>query len=503
MVCQPFLLGFINTYTYDIDIFSDSKLKRTDFINLLTQHGFNVDVNSLDYSAIGYFKVWGKLGSNSNTNHRIVSIGNKGKINNFDNDAGKHVAVMDLNPTSETTSVITFTISAENIKVKVPVDNFTVNNGKWYAYHFGVNVVNKKFTYGIIDMAKKEEINGGSGDYPEYPEKLQEVGGISLLGVNDNLDSKEYSSLNVHTRSSFLIPNKGYNPDVFKRFLDRYPLPEDAKCNNNCETCVENSENQLVCLSCAKGYDIVNNECVPLVIPKKTYNYAILTQKITTQPTEVNITGPSFLNKDFTLMFYLRRNYYQQNGSVNVLTAGQISVNVVASGMDDSVTVLVGDRKLTTETLKLYDWNLISITYSKGNLNIANVHASNPEDDAEPHGDPISVKGPLSFDKINLNTNKKEFSFSGLFIASKYLIKSEVDWPQYDCVVDCLLCLHNSCKSCAYGRNDDDEECNSNQITLQNMNIETDTVINYQLTEFMPYDMNYHSKIFSRICCTN
>jgi len=259
MICPPFLLGFANTYTYDMDLFDES-VKKSDFINLLTNHGFNVEVKSIDYSAVGYFKVWGDFASN--TNYRIVSIGNKEKVKD-DNDAGKHVAVMDLNSTGLTTSKITFTITAENQNVEIPVENFTVNSDKWYAYHFGVNVDTKKFTYGIIDITRKEEVHSGSGDFPAYPEKLQEVGGISLLGVNDNLDSKKYSSLNIHLRNSFIIPNRGYSQLIFQKFLDIYPIPADAKCNKNCQACVENADNKkLVCLRCAQGFLKVNDECL-------------------------------------------------------------------------------------------------------------------------------------------------------------------------------------------------------------------------------------------------
>jgi hypothetical protein len=372
-----------------------------------------------------------------------VTVGNRKKIN-FKNNASHDVLAIDLNIKDSSSGTLSVIVNMSGEKKNFDLKDLEVTKEKWYAFHAGVDVKNKSLKFKLIDLGNKKEAKASHG-LKTYPENLQSSAGISVLGVhdflNDNspLDGTQVTYLvpSVRLAHTYLIPNSDYNDELLKKFLDKFQIPKDPKCEDHCDKCLLNQDNKLECISCASGYFYENGRCQEektQVLPgvDNKFPYLVLSGKdvITgNKPQKYVLDKIKGLNgangelpENNTLQFYLRRNYYS-NADRKVVCYGKIDLYVTKDSSEiDTLELRIKNTNLKT-SIKLssnkYKWYAVLISVNKNKITINAISELKKDEVLSSSLTlPESISGPTAPNsEFSIDSNFSEFQLYGAALA--------------------------------------------------------------------------------------
>jgi hypothetical protein len=470
-VCPTFLLGYTVSYLYSHNNKEYKSLQNiSQYLNRLKKAGFTWGVNSKLYSFLGYFKVFdfNAAKNKKDARYRLVSIGNRRKLK-FTTDAGQDIVSLDLNIENEK-ATLEWVLNGSGKKITKSVKNLTVTPEQWFAFHAGIDVKNKKFTYKIVQM------NGlvtfaGEEYFIDYPEILQQIGGISLLGVRDNIDHNNYLLPSVRLHQTYLIPNSGFSEDLLTKFLTKFKLPEDVQCPKNCSRCLMDKSGKVECLHCKQGYAFENGNCVQTKGLGEANLLVLSDNKVITVPTkfEIKSTAQNIFNGDSTLSFFIRRNYFS-GANRQVLTYGKITGFVTKdNSLNDYFNIKVAgtELSLTAKLGEAYEWYSISISITETKIELTVAGQKSPEDKTQVEKALTSKTRLTPTAELSVDPNNNEYQIFGVHIVAEEIDRPSLSFPKVDCSIDCLFCQENTCKSCAYGF-DKSNKCETKNIQYNN-----------------------------------
>jgi hypothetical protein len=475
--CPAFLLGYTVSYLYSrSNPHYDTLHDLNDYVNTFSNAGFTNNINSKKYSVIGFFKVFDfeNTVNREDVKYRLVTVGNRKKIN-FKNDASHDILALDLSIKNSNSAILSVIVNMGSEKKTFNLYGLEVTSNHWYAFHAGVDVTNKDLKFKLIDLTNKKQATAVN-KLKSFPENLQSSAGISILGVHDNLndnnqaDGKQLTYLvpSVRLQHTYLIPNSDYNEDLFKKFQEKFELPKDPKCEQNCERCLLNKQNKLECITCSRGYVYENGKCQEksngpsnskfdyVVLSDKDVLTGKIPQKFVLQGIKgLDTPNNGGLPVKSTLSFYVRRNYYS-NADRKILSYGKIDLYVTKNSTEnDSLEIRISGTNLKTK-VKLgskYIWYGVLISANK---NVVTLDAiSEKQKDGVISASltlPQNIAGSVMPNgQFTLDSNLSEFQFYGVALALANIKKPIISWPKVDCGIDCTFCQNNTCKVCLYG----------------------------------------------------
>jgi hypothetical protein len=475
LVCPTFLLGYKVSYLYSASNPTYASLNNVaDYLNQFTNVGFTWGVNSNEYSLLGYVKVFDFDNTQGkDARYRILSIGNRKKVH-YTDDAGEDIVAFDV-VASAGKATIEFILNGSGKRVTHKVADVNVEVDSWLAFHAGVDVKNKKFRYKFYNVATKKYVVGGES-FLDFPESLQQKGGISLLGVQDTLSAK-YLVPSVRMHETYVIPNSGFDEALFAKFLDKFKLPAETVCPKNCSRCITNKSGKVECLKCNKAYKFQNGVCNP---DRAFGNYPLLVlsdNKVITAPTKyvIKASSQAIFNGVSTLSFFVRRNYFS-GAKRKILSYGKIEgyVSIDKSNSDYFELVVLGtDVKFSVKLGEESMWYSISITIN-GSVITVNVSDEKDTQGVDSISKTLAVKTVLTpSGEFSVDPNNAEFQLFGVHIANMDIDGPTLSWPKVNCGIDCNFCQENSCKSCVYGLSKDKKGCATKNVQF---NIENNYV---------------------------
>jgi len=255
--CPNMLLGYASAYTYNVKSYDSTRGK---LFSSYLKNTFTRDVNSLEYSVIGYFRLLDSASLNENKNNRFSLF----TVSNRQDDKkspSNYLVALHLRTKNGSPSFIWVT-NDHNPITETEIVGLQVRPGSWYFVYATVNVPKKRLDFAFHIEEPNTSTLVGDLQFSNFPEKLQERGALNLFGVGQNLPS-DYKIPDAHFYYFYLSPNLGWNPEVINKYRQTYPIKPDPKCADTCEKCIHDYSREVdVCLQCKAGYEMNNDKCV-------------------------------------------------------------------------------------------------------------------------------------------------------------------------------------------------------------------------------------------------
>jgi hypothetical protein len=451
--CKNLLKGYVSAYTYNQQVVGPTT-KRLFSVDLRTV--FSRDVNSLEYSVIGYFRLFDFTPFNKFQNNKFVLFT---LTNRNDEKKSPSNYLMSLQLETVNGGLRLLWVNNDHNNVVQNEVNINLKPDTWMFVYATINVVQKRLNYVLLVENQGETPVYGVVQFNNFPEKLQERAKLELFGLPSTLPNN-YKTVNGQFLHFYLSPNFGWNPSIVDKFRKSYPLPKDPKCAADCKKCIYDFYRQInVCLKCNAGYTVKNQRCTKVV----NSDYIIFSDQFNTNllPPRADFTIPrshDSIEKN-TLAFYFRRNFVPRDWTGNrvILRAGQLSVSLqVNQGSSASLTFdvqgVTNNIALTTVDSQLNDdyfWNLVLILYTPNSVKVIVKNES---------GTLIGTKqisfnnSRLKIQTLSFNSLQNEVSIYGPHLLFNYFyLEPLFKFPQLDCSIDCNVCVADKCEDCQYG----------------------------------------------------
>jgi hypothetical protein len=455
--CPNMLLGYASAYTYGVNSYDPVRGK---LFSTYLKNSFTRDVNSLEYSVIGYFRLLDANSLNNNVNNRfsLFTVSNRQDEKKSPSNylMALHIKTQNGNPS------FIWVTNDLNTVTETEIVGLPVKPNAWYFIYATINVDKKRLDFAFHIEEPNSSTLVGDLKFNNFPEKLQERGALTLFGIGQSLP-KDYKIPDAHFFYFYLSPNLGWNTDVINKYRQTYPIKQDPKCTDNCAKCIHDFSRDVdVCLRCKTGYEMNNDKCVAI----KSNDYIILSDQFNSNnflPPKTNVNLPNLVvaSTKSTLAFYLQRNYLPRslNGNRVILEAGSLSVSLLIT--QSTAATLVFEIKGTSQSVSLssvdsnldldYEWYLVLIQYS---ANSARIIVKNEKGT-------VTNDQTLSFSSVSLtvksmifNSLNEEVSIYGPHIMMNNFYNEPLfGYPKLDCGLDCNACVNNKCIDCQYGVN--------------------------------------------------
>ena len=439
------------------NIFDWNSLKTGDYIMYLNRYesvGINSEVSSF-YFRFRMFKLI------DGSKYRITCFSNdETKIFNPKENRGNSYLCMDVNVRNNMATLDLIINDGEKVTISVP--NFTFKKGEYVRGVAVINIKDKVFKYAFRKIGQNEDASAGEYNYKHTPERLQESGGISLYGVDDeDVDKNVYSIPHIYIDMIGVIPNFADYMSLFAKFEAGLPHTEPV-CHEGCDACVWNSKfTSGICYECLAGYNPVNNNMNSNEVTCQRQNDKINLFKgsLVQGDAEFKISDTSIFNGNFALYFQLIYNFafFDYQVSNSILELGKL--NIVA--LNNKLYVVVNNKdSAEIPIIDIYrKWNNIMLAVSGNTLKIT-VKAGAKTNTATLSSSNLKM---IPSNTIKLNSLGYSTTFGAVAVSTNIDINHvrQDDPTGYDeCGPNCAYCENGKCKVCGAGNSDkNDADC--------------------------------------------
>jgi hypothetical protein len=475
-VCPNMLLGYESAYTYNVQTFGPARSK---LFTVGLKNSFTRDVNSLEYSVIGYFRLFDLKITDQYQNNRfaLFTVSNRrdGK-----KSPSNHLIALHIRTTKGRPHFI-WVLNDHDKVVETEIEGLKVKQNQWIFVYATINVVKKRLDFAFHVENKDAKTQVGVIHFENFPEKLQERGALTVFGIGQNLP-KDYKTLNAHFFYFYVSPNLRWSPVMINKYRKAFPIKPDPKCSANCTRCIYDYSRKVnVCLKCQKGFVINNDKCVKTlhsdyIIFSDQFNDHFLPPR-----TDVNLPAQAIPSTKNTLAFYFQRNYIPRNlgGNRVILNAGPLSVSLHIT--QQSSASLVFDVKGVTQNISFsevdpdleldYGWYLVLVQYSPNSIKVILRNEAGKTVGEKS----ISWTTPaFRFTNLSFNSLHKEVSVYGPHLMLNYhYTEALFGYPRTNCGIDCNACVNDKCIDCQYGF-DAHGRCNNKPIKTFGFKVQKD-----------------------------
>jgi hypothetical protein len=478
--CPTLFKGFSSVTFFEKKSYSDPI--NIDAYSVELNRDFKVDVNSLGYGVIGWFRVLdfsALLAKNGRYAITAITNINKGPIDY----PGANLLAIEIRVAGGKAQFV-WVINELNQLKTFPFDPQPNLEGQsWILIHGGINVKDKvlSYKYRTNDYTSAVITNQLS----IYPQKLCETASLRMFGFGRTLND-EYVQGNGQFHEFYLVPNSAYSDKIFDYFANKKPL-NDLECSTACTKCFS-VEGKSLCVECQAGYSINNYICLPPV----TIGYQLLSDKWVdlNKGATFTINKFNFNNlRTWAIGFYMRRNYlrstdakqlFMELGNMRIYTVivlNTYNLSFEFDGVQGAFNVGPIDKDISAD----YKWHAITVSFSNEQSKVL-VNIKDLDKSVITSLElPVSVKA-VHDNKLTVNNANYEFEIYNLHVADRYVDFPIIEKPSFkDCDVDCDACNNGICLSCGYGYNKDGS-CRANTLTLNtrlinNKNYQTENVL--------------------------
>jgi hypothetical protein len=443
--CNLFLKGFASSNLYNKKTYDD--LTDSNQFSTSLSEVFNKDVNSLDYSIIGWFRILDLDTFKEDGVYDMFSLNNyaQGSIMN----RGAELIGVQVHVTNGTPEL--FWVVNDDTQKFFPFEPQPTLSTNWILIHAGISVTEKSFKFAYWMDGNKSETS--SQALTVFPQKLQETGTLHLYSVGFDIPAN-YKLGNGSFSDFYMIPNSGFNDILMDIWMDKHP-GEDPACPDGCAKCY-NISGTAMCVSCENNFKLVNYACE--AIEQGTYNI-LFTEWTWTNSLRYNsfeLPKSVFDKESYSVTFWIRRSFVSDGKSNILLSTEGYSLSGVNSGKEYSLQLQMGKdvpvkiATLDVDDMQAYIWYGVSLSFyaDRTIASVKNVDHSTVGKTTIPNGSEFlsSFDWELSPD---------------VDIANAAVINKEVDYPvlpapnDQSCEFYCDLCVNAVCKSCQYGSYDD------------------------------------------------
>jgi len=441
--CNLYLKGFSNSNLFNKNSYDE--LTDSNQFSTTLHEVFTKDVNSLDYSIIGWFRLLDLDAFKQDGVYDIFSLNNyaQGSLTNRGADIiGIQVIVQNGTPGL-------YWVVNDDKPTTFEFDPQPKLDTNWILIHAGISVTEKTYTFAYWKDGNRSDAS--QKDLALFPQKLQETATLKLYSIGFDLPSN-YKLGNGSFSDFYMIPNSGFNDKLLDIWLDKKPS-EDPACPEGCAKCYNIAGNAM-CVTCQDNFKLVNYACEPM----GTGNYNILFTKCTHPQrfASVYMASKGFDSPVHTVTFWLRRNFVSDADISPIISTSSYTIWATTEGTNFKLLISFGKSTptefaiLDTKFDEDYKWYGICIilgeSYAK--VDVTNVDKSFVNQYISGHKD---IPLELSYE-IELPTH--------LEIANLAVINKEVNYPVLPapaelCDYYCDVCIMGVCKSCQYGSNED------------------------------------------------
>ena len=499
-LCPKILIGYASAYTHNVETFDPARGK---LFTTGLRESFTRDVNSLEYSVIGYFRIFDleTLKKNPNAKLTVFTVANRvdGKISPSNNLISLQVRLDQGAP------VLEWKLNDHDNLRNTIITGCDVVPDSWVFIYGTINVVKKRFDFAIRHELPGEQTKVGAILFDHYPEKLQEKGTFNVFGVGQNL-TPEYKVPNAHVYYLYVSPNLGWNPKMVDKYRASFPIKKDPKCIDNCTKCIHDVTRKIdVCLICAKNYSVKNDVCVK----NSQSEYVIISDQYNTNflPPTTDFTVPKnviTLDRN-TLNFYIRRNWIPREVNDNrvILRANSLTVslqitqgstaslNFVINGESQNIAFTVIDPDLDED----YTWYLVTLHYSSRSIRVQ----IKCEKEQIIGDKTINLNNNFDLSSLSFNSLNQEVSIYGPHLMfNNFYDKPLFGFPISFCGVDCNACVNNKCIDCQYGK-DAQGRCLNRPIKIPAFNVQNNSNLGerFPISQFIGLNKPLRSSTWS------
>jgi hypothetical protein len=448
------LLGYESAYTYNVQTFDPARAR---LFNVNLKNSFTRDVNSLEYSVIGYFRIFDLKVIDKNPNNRfaIFTVANRkdGKVSPSNNLIGLHIRTTNGRPH------FVWVLNDHDTVTETEIQGLKVRPNRWVFVYATINVVKKRLDFAFHVEQKDFRTQVGSIPFKNFPEKLQERGTLTVFGVGQNLP-KDYRTLNAHVFYFYVSPNLRWNPSMVDKYRRAFPIKADPKCSDTCERCIHDYTRKVdVCLKCKAGYLVNSDKCVKIeksdyIIFSDQFNNHFLPPR-----TDFNLPSQVIQSTKNTFAFYFQRNYIPRDLAANrvILNAGQLQASIqitqqtsasivfTVKGVTKNISFSILDSDLRLD----YDWYLVLIQFSTDYLRVV-IRDYNNKTIGDKHIRFNNIS--LRVNSLSFNSLHREVSVYGPHMMLRYFYDEPLfGFPHTNCGIDCNSCANDKCIDCQYG----------------------------------------------------
>jgi hypothetical protein len=461
--CSNVLRGFSYAHLFNIQTLNQNMASQySSSLNTV----FKKDVNSMEYSVIGYYRILNKPTAKV-AKYELLRLSNRGDqlVSPSSNLIGLEIF------TNNTVSNYYITYTDANYVRKYLVKDLEVST-EWTLFLASINVKDKLINFAIQQL-NSARIYTDTIKLVSYPEKLVENANLNLFGYG-NVFSNSYQTLDIQFYRFYVAVNLKFSIDLLDKFKKNLPVPADPKCPANCDRCIFNSNQSIICLTCVKGFEIKNDQCI-----KSNSNLVYLADQNRNifLPPKSDISMPSnaFLNTKNTITFYFRRNFSPKllSADNSIFKGGNVDIRLIGSIQGDS-SLIVSVRKYPTtlsfnidsDLTQDYNWYLVIMNYSTTSLDVI----LKTENSSVKKGLVVDNSFKIEITSISYNSLNEQVSF----FAPNMILNNfyEIDFvrPSTFCNLECDVCIENRCVECQWGF-DENGECNRNPIKFNELRL--------------------------------
>ena len=475
--CPKLLNGFESAYIYNVDTFDPARINT---FSTTLRTIFSKDVNSLEYSVIGYFRLFDTnvFAKNPNNRFPIFTLANRndGKKSPSNNLIGLQVI------TTNSVPQYMWVINDGDKLIQAEIQGLPIKDNVWIFVYATVNVMRKRIDFAFHVELPGESVRVGEILFNNFPEKLQERSILTIFGIGQRTEP-DYKILNASLYYFYASPNLGWETQYINKFRSAYPVLNDPKCSANCEKCIHDCNRDVdVCLKCQDGFILTNDKCQKknesnYIIFNDQNNYNFLPPK-----TDVSLPIKAVNDAENTLAFYMRRNFIPRSLNDNrvIIRAGSLKVSLLITQESSAALVVevAGETKnivlsVIDEDLKVdYRWYLVIVQYCPKSIRVL----INDESGTCIEDKSLDIiNNPLRVTSISFNSLEHEVSFFGPhLILNDFVTKALFGFPSSLCGVDCNICVKNQCVDCQYGF-DSFNRCKNKPIRLTSFQVKQDS----------------------------
>jgi len=425
---------------------------------------YKKDVNSLEYSVIGYFRLFNKKAITEKKNAKFQLFRVSNRADNLQSSSNNLVGLEILSNNS--TNVSNYYITYNDGKV---IGNHLVKDlevtTEWVLFLASINVKEKTIKYAIQQL-NSARVYLDTIKLNNYPEKLVELANLNLFGYGAG---SLYHTLDIQFFRFYLGVNMKYNVELIEKFKKNLPVPEDPKCPADCERCILSEKQIVQCLSCVKGYELENDQCFKL---DSKYIFLADQNVYTFLPPKTDLAVPSSasLHPKNTITFYFRRNYSPkvQPSDITIFRGGNVEIKLNGAIKGESSLVVSVNKypnsllfNLDSNLTEDYNWYLVIINYSS---NVLDVIVKNDQTNVK-KGLTVDNNFKIEITSISFNTLKDQVSIYAPNIILRNFYEIDFVKPSTFCNLECDVCIENKCVECHWGF-DENGACIKNPITI-------------------------------------
>ena len=451
LVCNNVLNGWSHAESYDNNF---NKTKTKEYDNSISQM-FKRDVNSPEYSIIGFFKLFDKRVINKTKDGKFQVF----RLKNRNDDVecrSANIISMDIVSNAGNASYFFTYYDGDDVKSSL-IKNLEVKEETWLQIYVTIGVLEKTIYY-IIRPLNNANVISDKIKLNYYPEKLTEHATLSLLGFGLDYEKKNYNFnlLNAYFYKFYLGVNLKFNLQLFEKIKNSWIVPQ-PECGTECEKCIFNDNDDVWCLKCINGFELENYKCIKQNI--KEIALADQSQYIFLPPkSDIFMPSDVQLYSKNTITFYFRRNYNPKTmfSVIPIFKGGNVYINL-NTGLKGDASLIIGVEKQPSTLLfnidedlnQDYNWYLIIIQYSVDTLNILIKSTSNNIQKTINLESGININIPT----ISFNTMGHQISIYAPNVIIKGFYDTSFIIPSTFCEIECDVCSENKCLECNWGFN--------------------------------------------------